>query len=111
MNRKVSVFAISFLREYRYEKPLRVIAIAAFDTSDPRVKALELEAVTAYSRESCVSVDIAGVGADGLEYQTRVVVAKVSDGWYAIPRCRSSESFYRIAGSMSPASAETKEAR
>lgn len=93
------------------EKPLRVVATAAFDDSDPRVKALEIEEVSTFYCESCVSVDIAGVGWDGLEYQTRIVVGKVRDGWYAIPRCRSSESFYRIADSMSLARAETKEAR
>ncbi len=82
-------------------KPLRAIATAAFDTADPQVKALELEAASTYSGERFVYVDVAGVGSDGLEYQTRVVVAQLRDGWYAIPRCRSSKNFYKIADAMS----------
>lgn len=93
------------------KNPLRVIASAAFDTSDPQVKALELEAASTYSGERFVSVDLAGVGSDGLAYQTRVVVAQVSHGWYAIPRCRSSKNFYKIADAMSLARAEAKEAK
>ena len=93
------------------KNPLRVIASAAFDSSDPQVKALELEAASTYSGARFVSVDVAGVGSDGLEYQTRVVVAQVSDGWYAIPRCQSSRNFYKIADAMSLARAEAKEAK
>ncbi len=63
--------------------PIRVIASAEFDTSDPNVKALELEAASTYSGDRFVCVDVGGVGSDGLEYQTRIVAAQVSNGWYA----------------------------
>lgn len=82
------------------KKPVRIIASAPFDPTDPQVKALELEAVSTYWGERFVSVDVAGVGYDGLEYQTRIVVAQVGRGWYAMPRCRSSQSFYAIADAM-----------
>ncbi len=92
-------------------RPIRVIASAAFNTSDPDVKALSLEAVSTYFGERFVSVDLAGVGLDGLEYQTRIVVAQVRDGWYAMPRCRSSRNFYQIADAMSLERVEAEEAR
>lgn len=82
------------------EKPLRVLASSAFDASDPAVKALEIEAASTYSGNRFVGVDVAGMGSDGLEYQTRVVVAQVGDGWYAVPRNRSSKNFYSIADAM-----------
>lgn len=93
------------------KKPLRVISSAAFDASDPQVQALHLEMTSTYYGKRFVCVDVAGVGYDGLDYQSRVVVAQVGEGWYAIPRCRSSKSFYKIADAMRLASAEAKEAK
>lgn len=63
--------------------------------------ALQLEAVSTYAADRFVSVDVAGLGHyDGAEYQSRIVVAETSSGWYAIPRCRSSKTFYAIADTM-----------
>lgn len=88
---------------------LRVLASAAFDTSDPRVKALELEAATTYAGKQFVCVDVAGMGYDGLEYQARIVVAQADNGWYAIPRTRSSRNFYQVADAMQVVSVSTAE--
>lgn len=100
------------LRIINREKPLRVIASTSFDSTDPQVKALGLEAAGTYSGERFVCVEVAGVGYyDGLEYQTRVVVAHVGGGWYAMPRCRSSKNFYEIADAMSIAPTDANEAK
>lgn len=95
------------------KKPIRVIASAVFDSTDPQVQALDLdlEAAGTYGGKRFVSVDVAGLDYDGREYQTRVVVAQGLGGWYAIPRCHSSKSFYEIADAMSIASADSKEAK
>ncbi len=93
------------------KKPLRVIASAAFVDADPQVKALHFEMASTYYGKRFVCVEVAGEGLDGREYQSRVVVAEVGDGWYAMPRCRSSKSFYQIADAMSLARAEAAEAR
>jgi hypothetical protein len=100
------------LRLITREKPIRVIASASFDSTDPRVKALGLEAAGTYAGERFVSVDVAGVGFyDGREYQSRVVVAQVGSGWYAMPRCGSSKNFYAIADAMQLASTEELRAK
>lgn len=89
------------LRLINRKKPIRVIASASFDSQDPRVKALNLEAAGTYAGKRFVSVDVAGMGYyDGIEYQSRVVVAKVGSGWFAMPRCASSKNFYAIADGM-----------
>lgn len=88
------------------KKPIRVMASAPFDISDPQVKALALEATSTYSGERFVSVELAGLGSDGREYRASVVVVQVNDGWYAIPRCRNSKNFYKIADAMSLAPTE-----
>lgn len=93
------------------KKPLRVIASAAFDTSDPKVELLKLEAPCSYGGNRFVAVDIAGQDYQGLEYHSRIVVTQVRDGWYAIPRRRGSKSFYEIADAMSLAPTEGKEAK
>ena len=100
------------LRIINREKPIRVIASASFDSTDPRVKALDLEAAGTYAGERFVGVDVAGMGYDdGLEYQSRVVVAQVGSVWYAMPRCASSKNFYAIADAMNLARTEVKEAK
>ena len=93
------------------KKPLRVIASAPFDPADPQVEALQLEMLGTYYGKSFVCIEVAGEGWDGREYRSRVVVAEVGDGWYAMPRCRSSKSFYKIADAMSLARTEAKEAK
>jgi hypothetical protein len=100
------------LRLINREKPIRVIASASFDSTDPRVKALNLEAGTTYAGERFVSVEVAGEGFyDGLEYQSRVVVARNGGGWYAMPRCTSSKNFYAIADAMQLTPAEAPKAK
>ena len=89
------------------KKPLRVIASAAFDAADPQVQALHFETASTYYGKRFVCVEVAGEGWDGRQYQSRVVAAQVGDGWYAMPRCRSSKSFYEIADAMSFAANDT----
>ena len=100
------------LRLINREKPIRVIANASFDPTDPRVKALDLEAAGTYAGERFVSIDVSGRGYyDGLEYRSRVVVAQVGSGWYAMPRCGSSKSFYAIADAMQLTPTEAPKAK
>ncbi len=82
------------------KKPLRVIASHDFDPDDKQVAALQFEMMSTYYGKRFMYVDVAAEGYDGLDYHTRIVVAQVGEGWYAIPRCRSSKSFYDIADAM-----------
>ncbi|MGC1276043.1 MAG: hypothetical protein WBC44_20255 [Planctomycetaceae bacterium] len=97
------------------KKPIRMIAIEEFDSEDKRVAALWVESFSTYYGETFLSVDVAAESYDGLEYRTRIVVARVNargnDRWYAIPRCRSSKSFYAIADSMHLPSPAAKQAQ
>ncbi|WP_345319157.1 hypothetical protein [Novipirellula rosea] len=93
------------------KKPLRVIASAAFVDADPQVKALHFELASTYYGKRFVCVEVVGEGWDGREYQSRVVVAELDDGFYAMPRCRSSKSFYKIADAMQLTPAEAPEAK
>jgi hypothetical protein len=81
-------------------KPVRVIASEEFDSDDKRVDALQIEMMSTYYGQTFRSVDVAAESYDGREYRTRIVVARVNDRWYAMPRCRSAKSFYAIADSM-----------
>lgn len=82
------------------KKPMRVIGSAAFDPQDKQVVALQLEAVSTYGGETFMAIDVEGQDYDGRALRTRVVVAKVNGHWYALPRCRSARSFYKIADAM-----------
>jgi|GEM_PF-5063968 len=100
------------LRIISREQPLRIVTSTPFDSADPNVKALELEGASTYAGERFVCVEVGGMGHyDGIEYQTRVVVAQVNGGWYAMPRCRSSKNFYKIADAMTLAPADAKAAK
>lgn len=79
---------------------IRVIASQAFDPQDKQVAALKFEMMSTYYGEKYTCVDVSANGYDGLEYQTRIVVAHANGGWYALPRCRSARSFYEIADAM-----------
>ncbi|MCA9028855.1 MAG: hypothetical protein KDA86_26870 [Planctomycetaceae bacterium] len=81
-------------------KPIRIVATQAFDGENEQVKALRFEMLSTFYGDSFACVDVAAEGGDGLEYQTRFVVAKQNDRWYAMPRCRSAMSFYKIADAM-----------
>lgn len=91
--------------------PIRVVASALFDTNDKQVEALQFQLASTYYGKSFTCVDVAAEGYDGLEYQTRIVVAQVGDGWYAMPRCRSAQSFYAIADDMRLTPADAKQAK
>jgi hypothetical protein len=81
-------------------KPVRIVASRAFDREDEKVKALQFQMLSTFYGERFVCVDVAAEGYDGLEYQTRLVVAELDSRWYAMPRCRSAKSFYEIADAM-----------
>lgn len=81
-------------------KPIHIVAIQAFDVEDEKVKALWFEMPGTFYGKRFVCVDVAAEGGDGLNYQTRLVVAEQNDRWYAMPRCRSGKSFYEIADRM-----------
>lgn len=86
------------------KKQTRVISCVEFDDENPAVIGLQAEAISTYYGQEFACVDVAGESYDGIVYRTRVVVARLKDGWYAIPRCRSSRNFYKIADSMMLAS-------
>jgi len=73
------------------------------------VKALAGQMISTYYAEKFVAADVAGVGYDGLEYRTRIVVAKVDGGWFGMPRCRSAQSFYDVADSMELVSTQVEQ--
>lgn len=87
-------------RGINHKKPSRVIASGPFDTENEQVRALQSQMLSTYYGEKFASVDVAAEGYDGREYQTRIVVAQVEGGWYAMPRGRSARSFYEIADAM-----------
>ncbi|MEZ6052110.1 MAG: hypothetical protein R3C02_12075 [Planctomycetaceae bacterium] len=56
-------------------KPIRIVATQAFDGENEQVKALRFEMLSTFYGDSFACVDVAAEGGDGLEYQTRFVVA------------------------------------
>ena len=107
-------FSFYDLRNHRKginpKKPMRVVALKHFDTNDKQVAALESQMISTYYAQTFACVDVAGEGYDGLEYQTRIVVAQIDGSWYAMPRCRSAQSFYDIADMMRIAPPESRDA-
>ena len=105
-------FTVYDLRELRRrinpKKPVRVVAIAPFDSEDKQVAALRSQSVSTYYGETFVCVDAVAEGYDGLAYQTRIVAAQVDGGWYAVPRCQSAQAFYKIADAMRLVPVEAK---
>ncbi|WP_442507120.1 hypothetical protein SH528x_006018 [Novipirellula sp. SH528] len=105
-------FSFYDLRELRKginpKKPIRIVAVNSFDTEDKQVAALQSQMMSTYYGQAFVCIDVAAEGYDGLEYQTRIVVAQVDGDWYAMPRCRSARSFYKIADAMRIAPPEAK---
>lgn len=92
-------------------KPIRIVATQAFDVEDEQVKALQFEIYGTFYGKRFVCVDVAAEGGDGLNYQTRLVVAEQDNRWYAMPRCRSGKSFYEIADAMQLTPAEAQKAK
>ncbi|HEV7280136.1 MAG TPA: hypothetical protein VGN57_07990 [Pirellulaceae bacterium] len=96
-------------RQINSKQPNSAIATQEFDRGDKQVAALQFQAVSTHYGEKFESVDVVGKSYDGLEYRMRIVTALVRGRWYAIPRCRSSKSFYEIADAMPLPSPEAKE--
>jgi len=87
-------------RGFNSKKPPRVIASEAFDAGAEEVMALRSQMISTYYAETFMCFDVASESYDGVEWTTRIVVAEIDGGWYAIPRCRSARSFYKIADAM-----------
>lgn len=95
------VFSVYDLpKSINVKKGARVVAIQAFDPEDKQVAALQFEMLSTYYGKHFMCADVVGEGYDGREYRTRIVVAQLHGVWYAMPRCRSSKSFYNIADAM-----------
>lgn len=85
------------------EDTIRAVATQAFDTEDEDVsKLLRFAGVTSYYGQDFTCVDVAAEDPNGVEYRTRIVVGRVGERWYAMPRCTSSREFYEIADAMLP---------
>lgn len=79
---------------------IRVVASSEFPADEKVAAVIIGGALSSYYGEKFWAVDVAADGSDGREYQTRIVVAVQKDGWFAVPRCRSSKEFYDIADAM-----------
>ena len=95
-----TVYDLPFGKQINPKKPFRAVASQDFDRESKQVAALQFQMMSTYYGERFKCIDLVAESYDGLEYRTRIVVAQVGEGWYAIPRCRSSKSFYEIADSM-----------
>ena len=108
-------FTFYDLRQLRrgisHKNPIRTVATGHFDSDDEKVAALQFEMLSTYYGKTFACVDVAAESYDGREYQTRIVVAQIDGGWYAMPRCRSAQSFYEIADAMRLPPAESTEAK
>lgn len=89
----------------------RAVVSQEFDSEDEDVVALERQMMSTYYGRKFQCVEVAGEDYDGREYRSRVVVAMIKDRWYAMPRCRSSKSFYQIADAMRLTSPESDDAK
>jgi hypothetical protein len=105
----LTFYDFAFNKRINPKKPFRAIATQDFDRESKEVAKLKFQMVSTYYGERFKSVDVAAESYDGLEYQTRIVVARVRNRWYAMPRCGSSKSFYEIADAMSLPSPEANE--
>ncbi|MBX3440106.1 MAG: hypothetical protein KF861_21630 [Planctomycetaceae bacterium] len=94
------------------KKTFRTIASQDFDLNNEEVeRRMRFQAASTYSGRQFKSIDVVAESYDGLEYRTRIVVARVNDRWYAMPRCHRSAAFYEIADAMGLPSPEAKEAK
>ena len=80
------------------EGTARVVASDEFSSED--MDKLHGQFVSTYYAPELRGYEVAALNGDGLEYKTRIVVSKNDDRWYAIPRCRSSQEFYRVLDAM-----------
>ena len=95
-----TVYDLSFGKQINPKKSFRAIATQDFDRENKQVAALQFQMMSTYYGEQFKCVDVVAESYDSLEYGTRIVVAQVGEGWYAIPRCRSSKAFYEVADAM-----------
>jgi hypothetical protein len=107
----LTVYDLPIKRAINRKGPFRAIASQDFDRENKQVAALQFQMVSTYYGKQFKSVDVVAESYDGLEYRTRIVVARVKDRWYAMPRCSSSNSFYEIADAMRLPSPEENAAR
>lgn len=83
------------------EETVRAVESQAFDTEDEEVASLlRFSGVSTYYGEEFLCVEVSADDSDGVGYRSRIVVARVDERWYAMPRCRSSRDFYQIADAM-----------
>ena len=77
----------------------QVLSSLAF--SEAEVDSLRSQFLSSYYCQDLIScVEVAGESYGGKQYRTRIVVVCLNDVWFAMPRCRSSKSFYAIADAM-----------
>ena len=92
-----NAFTVYDLPKRLQRETVRVVASQEFDSENEDVAALRWQMMSTYYGEKFICVDVVADDPDGLTYGTRIVVTRVNDRWYAIPRCGSSTSFYQIA--------------
>jgi hypothetical protein len=102
-------FNVSELSKRLRVQTLRAVAGQVFDTN--AVNALHFQFVSTYYAEKFMSVDVAVEDLDGVDYRGRIVVGMLGDRWHALPRCRSSKSFYQIADAMRLTAADSAAAK
>ena len=79
---------------------MRIVASSEFPDDDNVATVILNGATSSYYGEKFRAIDVTADGSDGREYRTRFVVAVMKEGWFAVPRCRSSKAFYDIADAM-----------
>lgn len=72
-----------------------------FDKNDKDIAHLiAISTISTYYGEEFMAMEVQIQNKANEQYTTRVVVTKVNERWFALPRCRSSEAFYKIADTM-----------
>lgn len=93
-----NAFTMYDLPKRMKEEAARVVAGDAFSAAD--VAKLQPQFLSTYYGQDLHCFEVKALNYDGLEYTTRIVVSKKENRWYAIPRCRSSKDFYKVADGM-----------
>lgn len=93
-------YSISDLPSQIIEGAQEAIETRVFDQEDPRVVKLAGELLSTYYGEEFHCVWLSARSHSKKHYIFRVVVTRVGNKWFAIPRCGSSNRFYDIADSM-----------
>lgn len=77
----------------------RAVASQAFSSRDVEILSAQFLS-TYWCEDTIVCLEMTADDDAGREYRSRIVVARIENRWYAIPRCRSARSFYEIADAM-----------